>query len=230
MDVLNEFISSIRFVKYSGSESSWLGKVGVAREDELKWLLATRLNNLAINAIWNATPDLISLLAFVVYTKFLGQELDVATAFTAIALFALIRSPMNSLPTQVTGLLQTYVSVKRLEDFLAEEEVPDWVSGLKNDESIVESRIAIDQGSFCYASTSTPRSDTPAATETTPLLTPPATLPTATESTPLLALASTTAPASIGTVTPVEVAFELRDIDVEFPRSFTHSIDLLFSV
>lgn len=58
LDVLNEFVQSIRFVKYQGAEKSWLEKVHVARENELDWLLKTRLNNLFINIIWNFTPDL----------------------------------------------------------------------------------------------------------------------------------------------------------------------------
>lgn len=49
MEVLNEFIQAIRFVKYSASEDQWLGKVFAARTAELGWLLKTRLNFLMIN-------------------------------------------------------------------------------------------------------------------------------------------------------------------------------------
>lgn len=49
MDILNEFIQSIRFVKYSASEPQWLERVFSARTVELGWLLKTRLNSLIIN-------------------------------------------------------------------------------------------------------------------------------------------------------------------------------------
>lgn len=48
MDVLNEFIQAIRFVKYSASEGQWLDRVFSARTFELSQLLRTRLNNLMI--------------------------------------------------------------------------------------------------------------------------------------------------------------------------------------
>lgn len=48
MDVLNEFIQAIRFVKYSASEGQWLDRVFTARTYELSQLLRTRMNNLMI--------------------------------------------------------------------------------------------------------------------------------------------------------------------------------------
>ena len=49
MNVLNEFIQAIRFIKYSASEEEWLKRVFSARTAELAWLLKTRLNSLCIN-------------------------------------------------------------------------------------------------------------------------------------------------------------------------------------
>jgi len=59
MEILNELFQAIRFIKYSGDEESWLGRVFAARKTELDWLLKTRMNNLAINALWNFSPDLV---------------------------------------------------------------------------------------------------------------------------------------------------------------------------
>jgi len=92
MEVLNEFIQAIRFVKYSASEEQWLGKVFNARTAELAWLLKTRMNNLMINIVWNFTPDLVMLISFACFTKIMGRELTVPTAFTSLALFALVVS------------------------------------------------------------------------------------------------------------------------------------------
>lgn len=49
MEVLNEFIQAIRFVKYSASEEQWLAKTFRARKEELDWLLKTRVNYLMIS-------------------------------------------------------------------------------------------------------------------------------------------------------------------------------------
>lgn len=108
--------AAIRFVKYSASEKSWLGRVFLARETELGWLLKTRLNNLMMNVrvslllfspycafllttmlmvvvtkvVWNFTPDLVMLISFACFTKIIGKQLTVPIAFTALALFALV--------------------------------------------------------------------------------------------------------------------------------------------
>lgn len=67
------------------------------------------------------------------------QELTVSVAFTAISLFSMLRMPLNVIPTfvstskpllsrkyrtdnKVVIILQAHVSVKRIEDFLAEDE------------------------------------------------------------------------------------------------------------
>lgn len=66
------------------------------------------------------------------------RDLTVSVAFTAISLFSMLRMPLNVIPTfvsavlvihlaveadtQVVIILQAHVSVKRIEDFLAEDE------------------------------------------------------------------------------------------------------------
>ncbi|KAK4048522.1 hypothetical protein OIV83_004690 [Microbotryomycetes sp. JL201] len=157
MEVLNEFIQAIRFVKYSASEQQWLDRTFQARNEELAWLLRTRLNYLLINIVWNFSPDAVCLIAFTCYTKVLGKQLDVATAFTALALFALVRAPMNLLPSAINQMLQNYVAVQRLEAFFAEPEVESWVSSLKHDDdgpsrhgSVNGQRVAIINGKFRY--------------------------------------------------------------------------------
>lgn len=57
--------------------------------------------------------------SFIVIAK---RELTVSIAFTAISLFTMVRMPLNIIPTYVVFILQALVSVKRIEDFLAEEE------------------------------------------------------------------------------------------------------------
>lgn len=48
-EVLGEFIQAIRFVKISALEEKWLGRVYEARDNELSWLMKTRMNYLGIN-------------------------------------------------------------------------------------------------------------------------------------------------------------------------------------
>jgi ABC-type multidrug transport system fused ATPase/permease subunit len=60
-----------------------------------------------------------------------GNQLTVAIAFTAIALFNMLRLPLNILPTFIVQILQAGVALDRISKFLDEEDVPDDVSSLK---------------------------------------------------------------------------------------------------
>ncbi|GAA6013875.1 hypothetical protein JCM10207_008220 [Rhodosporidiobolus poonsookiae] len=160
MEVLNEMIHAVRFIKYSAAEDDWLAKVFDAREKELAQLRRTRMNNLGINALWNFSPDLVMLVSFGCYTLAARKELTVPTAFTALALFNAVRAPMTMLPTSITQLLQTYVSIQRLEAFFDEPEVEPWVSALREDQvgpdgagvdgSPSKPKVGIEGGTFVY--------------------------------------------------------------------------------
>ena len=66
--------------------------------------------------------------------------MTVGKAFTAIALFNMIRQPLNTVPTWLVQVLQTRVSLKRIEKFLDEDEVDGQVSSLKEDTDIGPAR------------------------------------------------------------------------------------------
>ncbi|GAA5840283.1 hypothetical protein JCM9279_002335 [Rhodotorula babjevae] len=173
MEILNELFQAIRFIKYSGDEESWLGRVFTARKIELDWLLKTRMNNLAINALWNFSPDLVMIVSIACFTLVAHQQLTVPVAFTALALFGMVRSPMTMLPTSITQLLQTWVSIQRLEQFFQDEEVDPWVSSLRSDTAAPSSsadggvEVGISSGTFKYhekdSAEATPAPPAPAA-------------------------------------------------------------------
>ncbi|GAA6053022.1 hypothetical protein JCM3770_002387 [Rhodotorula araucariae] len=190
MEILNELFQAIRFIKYSADEENWLGRVFEARKTELDWLLKTRMNNLGINALWNFSPDLVMIVSIACFTLVAHQQLTVPVAFTALALFGMVRSPMTMLPTSITQLLQTWVSIQRLEQFFDDPEVDPWASSLRPDALALPApagsagEIGISHGTFKYHEKEAPSSST---------ATPP--------------------PAVEG-----EQKFELTDVDVRFPE------------
>lgn len=95
-------------------------------------------------------------------------------AFTALSLFSMLRQPLNmirefrtAMRRQTTDLfpvaafavllLQTKVSVDRIDDFLKEEEVEDWVSSLKSKPTLpsdpLDTRIGFEKASFKWHAT-----------------------------------------------------------------------------
>ncbi|GAA6034025.1 hypothetical protein JCM8097_000654 [Rhodosporidiobolus ruineniae] len=153
-EILNELINAVRFVKYSAEEEEFIARVTDAREKELAQVLRTRMNGLYVNALWNISPDLVMLVSFGCFTILAHKQLTVPIAFTALALFNMVRAPMTMLPTSIVNVLQTWVSIQRLEKFFGEEEVEPWVSALRiegtSSSASSGSGVGIEGGTFVY--------------------------------------------------------------------------------
>ncbi|TCD65592.1 hypothetical protein EIP91_002477 [Steccherinum ochraceum] len=132
MGVLNELIGAVKFIKFFAWEERWIKRVLDARETELQWFIRARINSVLFSLIWTLAPILISVSAFFVYVL-QGHELTVGTAFTSIALFGMIRAPLNVLPAWIVQILQTGVALNRIATYLDEDEVDGQVSSLKHD-------------------------------------------------------------------------------------------------
>jgi ABC-type multidrug transport system fused ATPase/permease subunit len=98
----------------------------------MKWMVKSRINIIGVQFIFLLLPILVSFGSFFTYV-YLGNKLDVATAFTAITLFNMIRHPLGVIPMFTVQLLQTGVAVNRISAYLDEDEVSGQVSSLKRD-------------------------------------------------------------------------------------------------
>ncbi|KAJ6631472.1 multidrug resistance-associated ABC transporter [Mycena sp. CBHHK59/15] len=143
MGVLNELISAVKFIKFFAWEQRWIDRALNARNIEIKWMIKARINGVGFYALWITAPIFISVISFFTYVM-LGNELTISTAFTAIALFNMIRfvvsssqyvQPLNVIPTFIVQILQTRVSLNRIAVYLDEAEVTEQVSSLKKDRS-----------------------------------------------------------------------------------------------
>ena len=66
---------------------------------------------------WACSPILISVATFITYAL-LGNQLTPSKVFTSLALFNMLISPLNSFPWVINGLVQAWVSLKRIQGFL----------------------------------------------------------------------------------------------------------------
>ncbi|KAK0528927.1 hypothetical protein OC834_003880 [Tilletia horrida] len=155
LNLMSELIGAIKFLKLQATERFWKAKVIDSRDEELKRLLACKINSFLFELLWSAIPIMVTLLAFFLYTSVLEKELTVSIAFTSITLFYMLRAPLGVIPTFLTLGLQALVSVRRLEAFLAEEEVDSSISALKFDGSAEvtsegATALRLDSASFSY--------------------------------------------------------------------------------
>ncbi|XP_073473151.1 multidrug resistance-associated protein 1-like isoform X1 [Aquarana catesbeiana] len=122
--LLNEILHGIKILKLYAWEPSYQRKVGDIREKEMDVLKSsgylTTFSMLTLTCI----PFLVSIATFGVY--FLINEDNILTAskvFTTISLFNILRLPLFDLPTVIRSVVQTKVSLVRLENFLCGEEL-----------------------------------------------------------------------------------------------------------
>ncbi|ORZ16981.1 hypothetical protein BCR42DRAFT_373967 [Absidia repens] len=121
LKLMNELLTTIRIIKLFSWEKEFRKRMMDAREVELKTLYKRIFTLLWMMTIWLMAPILIMVVVFYVYT--MDSALTASTAFTALALFIILRGALIELPFIVSIYLQAGVSLSRVEKFLAEEEV-----------------------------------------------------------------------------------------------------------
>ncbi|KAI4355833.1 hypothetical protein L6164_004569 [Bauhinia variegata] len=121
-----ELLTFIRTLKMYGWEllfSDWLMET---RSLEVKHLATRKYLDAWCVFFWATTPTLFSLFTFGLYAL-MGHQLDAATVFTCLALFNTLISPLNSFPWVINGLIDAFISSRRLSRFLA---CPEQKSGV----------------------------------------------------------------------------------------------------
>ncbi|TFK26992.1 hypothetical protein FA15DRAFT_614912 [Coprinopsis marcescibilis] len=134
MGVLNELIGAVKFIKFFAWEERWIDRALESREKEMQWMVKARVNSVMFYLLWTLAPILVSIISFMTYVL-QGNELTVSVAFTSIALFNMIRTPLNVIPAWIVQILQTGVALKRIAVYLDEDEVDEQVSSLKHSDS-----------------------------------------------------------------------------------------------
>ncbi len=91
-----------------------------SREAELDLRIITGLWSIAISATNLSGSTLFPVFTFFAYTYIAKQPLTVDIAFPALQLFTMLESSLKEIPNLVTLLLNAYVSLDRIEAFMAE--------------------------------------------------------------------------------------------------------------
>ncbi|XP_058815258.1 multidrug resistance-associated protein 1 isoform X5 [Topomyia yanbarensis] len=125
--LMNEVLSGIKVLKLYAWEPSFEQQILRIRDKEVKVLKSAAYLNAGTSFIWSCAPFLVSLVTFATYVLVdENNVLNATTAFVSLALFNILRFPLSMLPMLISNLVQTSVSVKRINKFLNQEELdPD---------------------------------------------------------------------------------------------------------
>lgn len=97
VEINSEVLSSMKVIKLQAWEESFEKRILDLRDKELTQLLYYLIGLSLSMLLWSATPLAVALATFAAYVLS-GNELDVATALTSLALFDILRFPLFMLP------------------------------------------------------------------------------------------------------------------------------------
>ncbi|CAH1956339.1 unnamed protein product [Acanthoscelides obtectus] len=112
--IITEVLRGIRAVKLYVWEQHFIRLITKLRDQELKYLKGRKYLDALCVYFWAATPVIISILTFGVYSL-TGHRLTAATVFTGMALLNMLIGPLNAFPWVLNGVTEAWVSIKRLQ-------------------------------------------------------------------------------------------------------------------
>jgi ATP-binding cassette subfamily C (CFTR/MRP) protein 1 len=145
VSLTQEIISSVRFVKFFGWETSFLERLGELRNREIRKIQVLLAIRNAINSASMSMPVFASMLSFITYSL-TSHALDPARIFSSLALFNSLRMPLNLAPLVISQVTDARASIGRIQEFLLaeeQEETAEW------DEQM-EDAVEVQQASFTW--------------------------------------------------------------------------------
>ncbi|XP_020887120.1 ABC transporter C family member 13 isoform X3 [Arabidopsis lyrata subsp. lyrata] len=112
-----ELLTNIRTLKMYGWDNWFADWLKETRATEVTHLATRKYLDAWCVFFWATTPTLFSLCTFGLFAL-MGHQLDAATVFTCLALFNSLISPLNSFPWVINGLIDAFISTRRVSKFL----------------------------------------------------------------------------------------------------------------
>ncbi|XP_056148222.1 canalicular multispecific organic anion transporter 1 [Lampris incognitus] len=148
LKIMNEILNGIKILKLYAWEPSFQVQVEGIRNQELKVMRKFSYLTAVSTFIFSCAPALVSLVTFAVFVQVSPDNvLSPGTAFTAIALFNILRFPLAMLPMLIAAMVQMTVSKKRLEKFLAGDDLDN--DTVHQDPSF-STAVSVCEGTFAW--------------------------------------------------------------------------------
>lgn len=145
MKETNEIFNNIKFLKLFAWEQALLKRLLAARSEEIKrWRSYYHFYSVTIFGLW-LTPVVTAVTIFLYYKFVMGLQLTSATAFVTLSVLFILQEPIRELPSAINSALQAAVSGRRVEEFMAIDEITNQATLMP------KGSIEMQQASFAYA-------------------------------------------------------------------------------
>lgn len=134
--LIQETLQAIRLVKYLGWESSFLERLDKVRDEETASLQLYMTIRNVVTTLGQVLPVIAGMFAFLTWAL-TGHPISAAVVFSSMALFNCLRVPLNYLPVVLGLTSEGWVSLLRIQGYLAAEEVEKVEVDPQMDEAVV---------------------------------------------------------------------------------------------
>ncbi|KFA76189.1 hypothetical protein S40288_07267 [Stachybotrys chartarum IBT 40288] len=125
--VVNEALLGMRQIKFSALEKQWEQRILAMREKEITMIKRAFIGDTILFACWVFSPILLAASSLAVYAIIHGN-LTPSVAFVSIGIFKNLELTLGALPELLSGAVDTFVSVKRIDEYLKGPEMKKIVS------------------------------------------------------------------------------------------------------
>lgn len=143
--LMNEVVNGMLMIKFYAWEDSFKKDVMECRGEEAKILKTVVKWQGLFGMFLFSGPVLVAIFCFGSYVV-AGNTLTATGAYTALALFALLRFPMSFLPMFITMIVNALVGLKRIQTFLSKAESDP----ISNDEEVAPGVVRVVDGEFTW--------------------------------------------------------------------------------
>ncbi|KAI9688784.1 MAG: hypothetical protein M1822_001141 [Bathelium mastoideum] len=153
LQITSQFVEAIRHLRWYGWQNEWLEQIIEARQRELKWRVITALWRVIIYFFNYFSSGMFPVAALYAYTVLAGRPLSIDLIFPALQLFQMLESSLRELPGLITTLLNAYIAMGRIEDFMQE---PNKAGVEINTNISAIPRLRLESASFVWPGTTEP--------------------------------------------------------------------------
>jgi ABC-type multidrug transport system fused ATPase/permease subunit len=145
LQIVGQFVEALRHLRWYGWQGSWLSKVLDARQKELNLRVVASGVRIIIAFVNTLSLDCTPVVAFYAYTVIAKKHLTVDIAFPALALFGMMTFALNELPQLITTLINAWVAVNRIEEFMAEPDRQEMST-----EALIGDGLSLNDATFAW--------------------------------------------------------------------------------
>ncbi|KAJ5480698.1 hypothetical protein N7539_006592 [Penicillium diatomitis] len=145
VSLTQEILQAVRFVKFFGWESSFLGRLKDLRRREISSIQTLLAVRNAILSVSMSIPVFASMLAFITYAL-TNHDLNPARVFSSLALFNSLRLPLNMMPLVLGQVTDAWTALNRIQEFLDAEDQKEDIEKVET----MSNAIEIEDASFTW--------------------------------------------------------------------------------